>query len=140
MAFAGMNYLAIIAAAIAAFVFGAVWYTTLGKRWMAACGKTEAEIRNQGKSMPVGPMVASAIGLIVMSWALAGLIGHLGPGQVTLRNGIISGAFCWLGFVVTTVAVNYAYQGRKVALTVIDGAHWLGVLVIEGAVIGAIGV
>jgi hypothetical protein len=42
----------------------------------------------------------------VMAWVLAGMIGHLGPGQVTLRNGIISGLFAWLGFVATTLAVT----------------------------------
>jgi hypothetical protein len=140
MAFAGISYLAIVVAAGVAFVFGAIWYSTLGKRWMAACGKTAAEIQNQGKVMPVGPMVTTFVGLIVMAWVLAGVIGHLGAGQVTLRNGVIAGAFCWLGFVITTIATNYAFQGRKLALTVIDGGHWLGVLLIQGAVIGAIGV
>lgn len=140
MTFAGISYLAVIVAAVVAFIFGAIWYSTLGKRWMAACGKTEAEIQNQGKVMPVGPMVITFIALLVMAWVLAGLIGHLGPGHVTVRDGVISGAFCWLGFVITTLAANHAFQGQKRALTVIDGGHWLGVLVIQGAVIGAIGV
>jgi hypothetical protein len=69
---------------------------------------------------------------------LAGVIGHMGT--VTIRNGVISGAFCWLGFVVTTLAVNYAFGGRNPMLTLIDGGHWLGVLLIIGAVIGAFGV
>ena len=75
-----------------------------------------------------------------MAWVLAGLIGHLGAGQVTVRTGIISGVFCWLGFVVTTLAVNHAYQGARRALTLIDAGHWLGVLLIQGAVIGLMGV
>jgi ribosomal protein L3 len=75
-----------------------------------------------------------------MAWVLAGMIGHLGPGQVTLRNGIISGLFAWLGFVATTLAVNNAYGRRTVNLTVIDAGHWLAVLLVQGAVIGAFGV
>ena len=51
---------------------------------------------------------------------MAGLISHLGPGPFTVRNGLISAAFVWLGFVVTTMAVNNAFSGRKAALTVID--------------------
>ena len=54
--------------------------------------------------------------------------------------GIVSGLFLWLGFVITTLAVNNAYAQRKLALTVIDGLHWLGVLVVQGAVIGLMGV
>jgi hypothetical protein len=75
-----------------------------------------------------------------MAWALAGVLGHLGPGQVTVLNGAISAFFLWLGFVVTTIAVNNAYAGRKLALTAIDSVHWLGVLVVEGLIIGAFGV
>jgi Protein of unknown function (DUF1761) len=77
---------------------------------------------------------------VVMAWALAGVVGHLGPGQVTLRNGVISAVFLWLGFVVTTLAVNYAFGGRGIKLAAIDAGHWLVVLVVEGAVIGAMGV
>ena len=40
MDFAGINYIAILIAAVVSFIFGAVWYGTLGKPWMAAIGKT----------------------------------------------------------------------------------------------------
>ena len=36
MSFAGMNYLAIVVAAVAAWIFGAVYYAGLGTRWMKA--------------------------------------------------------------------------------------------------------
>jgi len=137
MAFAGMNYLAIVAAVVASFVFGGVWYGLLAKQWMAALGKTEEEVKGTGMVMP---MVVTVIAQLIMAWVLAGLIGHLGAGQVTVRTGIISGVFCWLGFVVTTLAVNHAYQGARRALTLIDAGHWLGVLLIQGAVIGLMGV
>jgi hypothetical protein len=48
--------------------------------------------------------------------------------------------FLWLGFVVTTIAVNYAFGGRKPMLIVIDSGHWLLVLLLMGAIIGAMGV
>ena len=59
---------------------------------------------------------------------------------MTIRGGIITGAFMWIGFAVTSTAVNYAWQRAKPMLTVIDGAHWLGVLLIQGAILGAMGV
>ena len=136
MVFAGLNYLAIILAALAAFGWGAIYYMTLSKQWLAAVGIS----REQMQSRSAAPFVISFIALIVMSWVLAGTLGHLGPGQVTVKNGIISGLFLWLGFIVTTVFVNNAYPGRKYSLSVIDSIHWLGVVVIEGAVIGAMGV
>ena len=137
MTFAGMNYLAILIAAIAAFAWGAAYYMTLSKQWLAAVSTTREQLGE--KRSPV-PFIITFVALIVMAWVLAGTLGHLGPGQVTLKNGIVSALFLWLGFVVTTVFVNNAYPGRKYSLSVIDSIHWLGVLVIQGAVIGGMGV
>jgi uncharacterized membrane protein len=137
MTFAGINYLAILIAAVVAFAWGAAYYMSLSKRWLDAAGRSKEQVH--AERSPV-PFIISIVGLIVMAWVLAGSIGHLGPGQVTLKNGIISGLFIWLGFVVTTVFINNAFGGRKYKLSVLDSIHWLGVLVIEGAIIGAMGV
>jgi len=137
MTFAGLNYLAVLIAAVAAFAWGAAYYMTLSRQWLAAVGMTKEQLGE--KRSPV-PFAISFVALLVMGWVLAGTLGHLGPGQVTVKNGIISALFLWLGFVVTTVFVNNAYPGRKYALSVIDGIHWLGVLVIQGAIIGGMGV
>jgi len=137
MAFAGMNYLAVLVAAVAGFAFGAAYYMTLSNVWLAAIGMTKAELA--GKRSPT-PFIVSIVALLIMAWVLAGTMGHLGPGQVTPKNGVISGLFVWLGFVITTLSVNYAYGQRKPMLTALDGLHWLGVLVIQGAIIGAMGV
>ena len=134
MAFAGMNYFAILIAAIAAFGWGAAYYMTLSKQWLAAVGLTEQQLGN--KRSPV-PFIISFVALLMMGFVTAGVIGHLG--QVTVKAGIVTGLFLWLGFVVTTVFVNNAYPGRKFSLSVIDSIHWLGVLVIQGAVIGGMG-
>lgn len=133
MVFAGINYLAVVVAAVAGFFASAVWYGALGKQWMAALGKTRQEM----KPAP-GPFIIAALAQIVMAYVLAGAIGHLG--EVNWRTGAISGAILWAGFVITTLAVNYAFQGARGALVLIDGVHWLIVLVLMGLIIGAIGV
>lgn len=112
---------------------------SLAKPWMAALGKTEAEIKGEGGPSPL-PFIIAGVSQLVMAFMLAGVIGHLGQGQVTIWNGLVSGFSCWLGFVITTMAVNHAFQGASRALTVIDGGHWLGVLLVQGLVIGLIGV
>ncbi len=134
MQFAGMNYLAIVVAAVVAYIFSAVYYTALSKPWMKA-----ADIKkNRKMEAPWLPFVIAAVADLVMAWMLAGVVGHLG--QVTLKNAVLSGAFIWFGFVLTTVTVNYAFAGRKPLLTVIDTVHWLGALLLIGAVIGLFGV
>ena len=139
MHFAGLSLFAIVLAAVVSFMFGWLWYGILfPKQWMAAAGKTEADLKAQGGPTPT-PFVISFVALLVMAWVLAGVIGHLGPGAITLRSGMTSGALVWLGFVATTLAVNHTFQGAKPVLTLLDGGHWLGVLLLQGAVIGWLG-
>lgn len=138
MTFAGVNYIAVIAAAIASFFLGWVWYGMLfQKQWMAAMGKTMEECKDQ--AMPMGLMALTFAALVVMALMLAGIIGHLGPTGYSVKNGLISGAAVWLGFVITTMLVNHGYGGVKRQLTVIDGGHWLAVLALQGAIIGLLG-
>jgi uncharacterized protein DUF1761 len=143
MTFAGMNYLAVVIAAVVAWLVGAVWYGALVAHWVDALGTTmeqfkarQAALTGSAKALP---FVLAFVADLIMAWMLAGVLGHLGPGQVTLRNGIISGAFLWFGFVLTAMAVNNAFAGRKYKLTAIDAGHWLAVLAVMGAIIGAAG-
>lgn len=67
MVFAGTNYLAVLVAAIAAFAFGAVYYGVL----------------SEPRKRAAGIFILAFIAELAMAWIMAGLIGHLGPGQVT---------------------------------------------------------
>ena len=138
MTFAPISTLAVFAAAIASFIVGAIWYGVLGRPWMAALGWSDDQIKAT-RAVPVVPMLVSFVAELVMAFVLAGVIGHLGPGMTTVKNGLISGAFIWAGFVVTTLVVNNAYARRSVMLAVIDAGHWLAVLLVQGAVLCAIG-
>jgi hypothetical protein len=135
MVFAGMNYLAILLAALAAFGWGAAYYMTLSKQWLAAVGLTQEQL---GQRRSPAPFIVSFVSLVVMGCVLSGTLMHLG--LVTLKGGLICGLFLWAGFIVTTVFTNNAYPGRKYSLSIIDSIHWLGVVVIEGAIIGAMGI
>ena len=131
MAFSGINYLAVIGAAVAAFVFGSAYYGLLAKQWMAAAGVTDGKPK-------ISNLAIAFVCELVMAYLLAGVLGHLG--EVTITAALISAAFLWLGFVITTMIVNHRYGGAKWTLTLIDGAHWLGVLLVMALVIGWVGV
>jgi hypothetical protein len=142
MQFAGINHLAILVAAVVAWLGGAAYYTALGKYWAAAQGKTaeqhKAELAAKTGIAKFAPFILAFVAELAMAWVLAGMVGHLGA--VTVRSAIISGLFAWAGFVVTTVLVNNAFAGRRAMLTLIDAGHWLLVVVLMGAVIGWMGV
>lgn len=135
-----IDWIAVIAATAAAWMFGALWYGVLSKQWMAAIGFTPADMQGpDGKpKIPLAPMIVSFIAELVMAIILAGVIAHTAKKGVTISSGALVGAICWLGFVITTLATNHAYGKKKAALTIIDGGHWLGVLLLQGAILGAL--
>src|SRR5262249_41609023 len=112
------NFFVILIAAVAAWVFGAAWYTSLSGQWMAAQGRTKEEMQAAfaGKSTfaKAWPFVLSLIGGIIMAWMMYGLLFHMG--SFSARRGAITGTLIWLGFILTTVLVNNTYQGRKLTL------------------------
>src|SRR5437868_378254 len=55
MPFAGMNYLAVVIAAVVSWLAGAAWYGVLAKFWVAAQGKTMEEFQAQRAAMRASP-------------------------------------------------------------------------------------
>jgi hypothetical protein len=141
MTFSGVNYLAVMIAAVAAWLASAAWYMSLSRHYVAALGKTPEQMAEDRKKPGAFlPFIYAFVANIIIAWMLGGVLAHLGAGQVTLRNGIISAAFLWFGFVLTTMVVNYSFGGRDRRLLLIDAGNWLLVLLVIGAIIGGIGV
>lgn len=135
MEFSGINYIAILVAAIGAFIAGSIYYGALAKKWLKAVGMKQEDAK-MSPLLFAGTFVCE----LVLGFTLAGLIGHLGPEQATISNGIISAFFVWLGFIMMPMIVNHRYGDKGWDLTAIDGGHWLIVVVIMGAIIGYMGV
>ncbi len=82
MMFDGINLIAVAAAAIVSFLFGALWYGILGKAWMNAAGLTKEQTR------PNPVVFATAFFCqIIMAFVFAGVIYHTGGADI--RNGIM---------------------------------------------------
>ncbi len=141
MAFVTVNWLSIIIAAAAAWIFGAIYYTALSKPWLVAMGKTmeqcQAEQAAKSVAAKYAPFVLTFVGEVIMAWALYGILVHMNA--FTLRAGLIAGALIWFGFVLTTITISNAFSGRKAMLTMIDSGGWLGALLIIGAIVGWMG-
>ena len=112
-------------------MFGAIWYTVLGKVWQRALGLNPDDCKD--KKMPLLPMAASFVAALVMSAVLYQLLTNLGA--LGVWPSMVTGFTVGVGFVLTTILVNNMFQQRSFALTVIDGSHWVLALVIEAAVI-----
>jgi len=123
--------LAILAAGVAGWIWGAIWYGVLSKPYQRALGLNPDDCKD--KKMPVLPMVAAFVAALVMSAVLYQLLTNLGV--LGVWPAMVAGFTVGVGFVLTTVLVNNMFQQKSFTLTVIDGGHWVLALVIEGAVI-----
>jgi hypothetical protein len=138
VSFSSINYLSVVVAAVVAWLASAAWYMSLGRVWTAALGKTVEQMHEERKRPGAFlPFIYVFIADVVIAWTLYGLLVHLGA--FTVRGGLISGALCWFGFVLTTMVANYTFARRDVRLLLIDGGNWLIVLLIIGAILGAMG-
>lgn len=123
--------LAIGAAGLAGWLFGAVWYTSLSKPWQRAHGLNPEDCKDQ--KMPLAPLVIALLGALVMAAVQYLLLAGLGVG--TIAGAAITGLILGAGFLFTATVVNNQFQGKNWVATVIDGMHWTLVLVIEAVVI-----
>lgn len=103
---------------------------------MAALGRTRAEIGGQGNAAT--PFVIAGLMQLVMAYFLALLTPKV-MGATSIGDGLAMGFWLWLGFVITSMIINHRYQGAKWSLTLIDGGYLLGVLLVQGLVIGLFG-
>jgi Protein of unknown function (DUF1761) len=124
-----MEFVRVIAAALAAFAFGAVWYIAMAKPWMAASGVTAEQQRNGGPM----PFVIGIAAMVLV----AGMMRHVFNmgGIATLGAGVVSGAGIGAFLITPWVAMNYGFAQRPFALTVIDSVNAIVGCAIMGAVL-----
>ncbi|MEM7631295.1 MAG: DUF1761 domain-containing protein [Pseudomonadota bacterium] len=127
-----MGFLAVIAAGVAAFVWGAIWYTVMAKPWMAVSGVEVDETGQPANRTNPVPYITS----IIASILVAGMMRHVFvlSGVDTVGEGLVSGLGIGLFMSVPWLATNYGFAGRPFRLTLIDGAY----AAIGSAVIGTV--
>ena len=114
-----MNWTAVICAAAAYWIIGAIWYMALfGKTWAAEIEKTGAKIQR-------GSMGAKIIGNflcnLVAAAIMARLIGRTGIPE--LGYGLKLGAGVGLGFSAVALTIQYLWESRPFKLWLIDASH-----------------
>jgi hypothetical protein len=138
-----MNFFVMLGASVCSWLFGAMYYGSLGKQWVEAQGSTVEAFRARqaakvGKLSAQAPFILGFIAQLIMAYVLYGLMKHVAhTGPLTVRNGLITAVFIWFGFILTSIVVNYSFSDRKFMLIVIDVGYWLGVMLILGGIIGA---
>ncbi len=127
-----MEYLNVVAAAVGAFAFSAVWYTAMSKQWIAATGiAVDANGRPMGNGSPV-PFIVGFVAMLLV----AGMMRHQFQmsGIDTMAKGVVAGLGVGAFIIAPWVAMNYSFSMRKPSLSLIDGVN----SVVGCAIIGLI--
>ncbi|MET0393367.1 MAG: DUF1761 domain-containing protein [Chitinophagaceae bacterium] len=120
-----INWLAVLVAAAAYFILGAIWYSKalFAPAWIRLVG---IDMNNPGKGKSIaGMMIASLLLIIITVIAQALLADRLW--LTGLTSGIKLGLITGIGFATTAVSISFIYESRPTALYFIDcGYHVVG--------------
>ena len=124
-----MEFINVIAAAIAAFAFGAAWYMSFAKPWMAATGMTQEQQNGAGAV----PYILAFLGAVLT----AGMMRHIfaAAGIEGIGSGIISGFGIGLFIAAPWIINNCAFEGRPASLMFINGGYAAGGCTVIGLVL-----
>ena len=130
---ANINFLAILVAALSAFVIGWLWYGPLfGKQWMKLNGFTEEQLKEGGGlSMPV-IMLVNYVATALAAFAIAMFIGV----ESDMSFGIFAGFMIALFWVGTSRLNDVLYERKPFGLFLINVGYNLVIYVIMGAILG----
>jgi surface polysaccharide O-acyltransferase-like enzyme len=126
------NYLAVIVAAIAYWLLGAIWYgVVFGEAWMALEHMTAEQARSMN---PVLPYVITLALNVLIAYALAQIC--IWRNANTLGRGASVGVLLWIGFVGPVTFTTYMYEMRPKELYAINQFFPLAGFVLMGAILG----
>ena len=116
-----MGFLSVLAAGVAGFAFGAVWYTVLAEKWMAASGVPLDENGVPANRSDPIPYITSLLGAVLV----AGMMRHTFQlsGIDTAGKGLVSGLGIGLFLVSPWIATFYSFGARPKSLILIDGGY-----------------
>jgi hypothetical protein len=123
--------IAIVVAAVAAWIFGSAWYMTLGRPYQVALG-LDPDVPKD-KKVPVVPMLICFVSELALAWTLYTLLGFLG--ERNWSDAVMTGLLLGVVFTALPILVNNLFQGHKLMLSLINGTHWIAVAVIEAVVL-----
>lgn len=115
-----VNWLAVLVAALAYFILGALWYTALfGKKWQSYNSALMADPNAKKGAGTI--MFLSLILMLICAFGLALIVTRLNvSGWMSgLKLGIITGV-C---FAATAVHISYVYEKRPLGLHLINGLY-----------------
>ena len=129
-----LNWLAIVAAAVSAFVLGGLWYGPLFKN--AWCREAGVDPNAAAKSHPAKTFGIAFVAALIAAYGFAMLLHLLNTGPElwkTVHAGVMVGFF----YVAMSFGINYAFAGRSFKLWLIDAGYHILQFALYGLILGA---
>ena len=119
-----INWLAVLVAAVAYFMLGALWYSKalFGNKWIQLA-KIDMSDPNVKKGMG-GMMISTLVLILIVCFSLEVLIVKFNFLQ-EIGLGIKLGLLTGLGFATTAVSINYVYERKPTNLYLINNGYHL---------------
>ena len=113
-----VNYFAVIAAAVATFALGGLWYSPalFGKAWQREAGVSEAQMKNANMALIFGLTFVLSL---IAAWVFALFLGPRPPMSLGLGAGFSAG-LCW---VAASLGINYLFERKSFKLWLINGGY-----------------
>jgi hypothetical protein len=129
--FADINWLAVLAALVAAFVLGGIWYSKalFGNIWMQEIGLTEEAVNNANMARTFGgTILLEALAAI----ALAAFLGR----DAGWLEGLHTGLWIGLFWVSTAYGITYLFEQRSLRIWLINAGYYVVLYAVMGTIIG----
>ena len=126
------NFLAVIVAAVVAFVGSSVWYAVFGKA-LAKVSLAFAEL--QAEKPAAWRMLAVFAGSLVLSFVVAYVVGL--KEDVTWMGAVGIGCLLWLGLSAVQWVSSIVWEKVPLTMAAIHAGDWLVKLVVISAIVGA---
>jgi hypothetical protein len=126
-----INYLAVLAAAISAFVIGGMWYSPIlfGGVWMRETGLSDAMLKKRSMGLVFGTS-------FVLSLIIAVNLAAFLSGPPDLQWGATAGALAGIGWVATAIGITYLFEAKSMKLFLVDAGYHAVTFIVMGAIIG----
>ena len=129
-----INYLAVIVAAVAAFVVGSLWYSPFlfGNAWMELRGMNPGAMADM--TIPAWQTLGEFVRSLVVAYVLARFVVLLGV--VNRRDAVQLGAWVWIGFPAMLLVGSVMWENVPWMLAAIHAGDWLVKILLVAVILG----
>lgn len=128
-----INFWAVIAASLSAFMIGGLWYSPVlfANVWMKETGLDEEQLKNANTAKIFG---LAFVFIIIMAFCLAMF---LNDPSIDMAAGTFYGFLTGFAWISLALAVNSLYERKTWKYMLINGGYWTLVFTLMGLILGA---